>query len=79
MEVDPQMFGQLQDLDRPFTVNMDPNDWMFDTDMGGLFTPGLMGGMDMGLAGMGGLGGGGMGEYGWQGQASGVSTGGEGR
>jgi len=29
MEVDPSMFGQLQDAE-PFTYNPDPNDWMFD-------------------------------------------------
>ena len=33
MEVDPGMFGQLQDMHQPFTYNPDPNDWMFDTNV----------------------------------------------
>ena len=33
MEVDPDMFGQLQDMQQPFTYNPDPNDWMFDSNL----------------------------------------------
>ena len=61
MEVDPNMFGQLQDMERPFTFNPDPNDWMFDPEvmqgmnnlgglpgMGGMMGPGMAMGMGMG-------------------------------
>ena len=55
MEVDPNMFAQLQDMVRPFTFNPDPNDWMFDPEIMGLTSPGMG---DMVNSGMGGLGGG---------------------
>ena len=36
MEVDPNMFGQLQEIGEPFTYNPNPNDWLFDGNMTGI-------------------------------------------
>ena len=51
MEVDPNIFGQLQGMGEPFTYNPDPNDWMFDGGTGmGTGLEGL--GFDWGNIGM---------------------------
>ena len=58
MEVDPNIFGQLQNIEQPFAYNPDPNDWMFDfnemmADAGGVpgldFDWGNTGSMGMGM------------------------------
>ncbi|KAG8526342.1 uncharacterized protein KY384_000335 [Bacidia gigantensis] len=69
MEVDPNFFSQLQNIEQPFAFNPDPNDWMFDPQ--GMMGLGDMGGMGMGM-------GAGAPEFEWgplgEGQATGVPS-----
>ena len=36
MDVDPAIFSQLSDMQQPFTYNPDPNDWLYDTNIGNM-------------------------------------------
>ena len=36
MDIDPDMFGQLNHMQQPFTYNPDPNDWLYDTNVGNM-------------------------------------------